>query len=206
MNYRHAFHAGNFADVLKHALLVRLVRALQSKEKGFVFVDTHAGRGRYDLSEAGAGGTRQRRPEWPEGIGRLWERSDAPAELLDYLALVRTFDRSRGNLTDSPRFYPGSPRVVGALCRPQDRLDLWEKQPGECAALRAEFDGERRVAVHEADGGAAMRASPPAAGKASPCAHRPALRGSRGVAPGLGMACRGVAPFSRGHVRRRGFP
>ena len=161
MNYRHAFHAGNFADVLKHALLVRLVRAFQRKDKGFLFVDTHAGRGRYDLSVAGAGDTRERLPEWPDGIGRLWGRADAPAELMDFLEVVRSFDRSRGNLTVGPRFYPGSPRLVRAVARPQDRLDLWESQPGECAALRAEFEGERRVSVHEADGAGAMRACLP---------------------------------------------
>jgi 23S rRNA (adenine2030-N6)-methyltransferase len=161
VNYRHAFHAGNFADLLKHALLVRLVRALQRKETGFLFVDTHAGRGRYDLSLAGEGDTRARRPEWPDGIGRLWERGDLPGALRDYLEVARRFDRGRGNLTAEPRFYPGSPRIVRAIARPQDRLELWEKHPAECAALRAEFEGERRVSVHEADGSGAMRACLP---------------------------------------------
>ncbi len=161
MNYRHSFHAGNAADVLKHALLVRLVRALQRKEKGFVFVDTHAGRGRYDLSLAAEGDTRKRHPEWPLGIGSLWDRSDPPAEVADYLGIIRDFDRGQGNLTAEPRFYPGSPRIAKAMCRPQDRLDLWEKHPAECAALQAEFAGERRVSVHLADGYGAIRACLP---------------------------------------------
>src|ERR1700677_3256854 len=139
VNYRHAFHAGNPADVLKHAILVGLARCLQRKETGFLFVDTHAGRGLYDLSLAGEGDTRPRRPEWPDGIGALWGQTDAPPWVADYLAIVRDFDRGRGNPGTTPRFYPGSPRIASALARGQDRLDLWEKQPDECAALRAEF-------------------------------------------------------------------
>jgi 23S rRNA (adenine2030-N6)-methyltransferase len=161
VNYRHAFHAGNFADVLKHALLVRLLRALQRKEKGFVFVDTHAGRGRYDLSEALQGDSMARKAEWPDGIGRLWGRTDAPAEVMEYLGLVRAFDRARGNLGDTPRFYPGSPSIARQLARPQDRLELWERHPSECAALRGDFEGLRRVSVHEADGYGATRACLP---------------------------------------------
>jgi 23S rRNA (adenine2030-N6)-methyltransferase len=161
VNYRHAFHAGNHADVFKHALLVRLVRAFQRKEKGFLFVDTHAGRGRYDLSLAAEGDSRPRTPEWPDGIGRLWDRSDPPPEVMDYLGIVRAFDRGQGNLGAAPRFYPGSPRIAREICRPQDRLELWERQPAECAALQAGFEGERRVAVHGADGYGAVRACLP---------------------------------------------
>lgn len=160
MNYRHHFHAGNFADVMKHALFVRLLRALQRKEKGILFLDTHAGRGRYDLAAAAAGDTLARRPEWPEGIGRLWARpaGDVPAELGEYLALVRDFDRRAGNLDAGPRFYPGSPWLAHALARPVDRLVFCEQQPAECGALRAEFAGLPRVAVQEDDGYTAVRA------------------------------------------------
>ena len=161
VNYRHAFHAGNHADVFKHALLVRLIRAFQRKDTGFLFVDTHAGRGRYDLSLAAEGDSRARQPEWPEGIGRLWDRTGLPAGVMDYLGVVRAYDRSQGNLAETPRFYPGSPRIAREICRPQDRLELWEKHPAESAALRAEFAGERRVAVHEADGYGALRACLP---------------------------------------------
>lgn len=163
MNYRHAYHAGNFADVLKHALLVRLIRSMQRKEKGFLFVDTHAGRGLYDLEQAALGDTQERAPEWPDGIGRLWGRTDMPAEVADYAELVRAADQGRGNLTQEPRFYPGSPRIAKALARPQDRLELWEKHPEECGALREEFHGERRVSVHCADGYGALRACLPPA-------------------------------------------
>jgi len=163
LNYRHSFHAGNFADVLKHALLVRLMRALQRKEKGFVVVDTHAGRGRYDLSAAAEGDSKAREPEWPDGIGRLWDRSDAPGEVRDYLDLIRAYDRAQGNLGSAPRFYPGSPRIARLVARAQDRLELWEKHPAECAALRDQFEGEPRVSVHEADGYGALRACLPPA-------------------------------------------
>jgi 23S rRNA (adenine2030-N6)-methyltransferase len=163
VNYRHAFHAGNYADVFKHAMLVRLLRGLQAKEKGFLYLDTHAGRSRYDLSAAARGDSGQRDPEWPAGIGRLWNRADAPPEVRDYLDLVRAYDRREGNLSAEPRFYPGSPRLARLVARPQDRLELWERHPAECAALRAAFKGERRVAVREADGYGAMKACLPAA-------------------------------------------
>jgi len=101
MNYRHQVHAGNFADVVKHALLVPLIRALQQKAKGFLFLDTHAGRGRYDLGAAGRGDTLERRPEWPEGIGRLWARDDLQGALADYRELVRRFDRVAGAGADA---------------------------------------------------------------------------------------------------------
>lgn len=161
MNYRHAFHAGNFADVFKHALLVRLLRAMQRKEKGFLFVDTHAGRGRYDLEKATAGDTLARVPEWPEGIGRIWGADGLPAEVQDYLSIVREFDTRHGNLSAQPRFYPGSPRIAKAIAREQDRIELWEKHPEECDALRDEFHGERRVSVHLADGYGALKACLP---------------------------------------------
>ncbi len=161
MNYRHAFHAGNFADVFKHALLAQLTRALQRKEKGFLYLDTHAGRGSYDLAAAARGDTLVRKPEWPDGIGRLWEKHGLPAALADYVAMVRDFDRENGNPPGAPRFYPGSPRLVQRLARPQDRLALCEKQSGECAALRAEFALAHRATVHEMDGYAALRAMLP---------------------------------------------
>src|ERR1043165_1344314 len=116
MNYRHHFHAGNFADVMKHALLVRLMRALQKKEKGFLYLDTHAGRGRYDLAAAATGDSLARRPEWPEALGR-------------------DFDRRSGNVAPGIRFYPGSPAMARLVARMQDRLALCEKHPAECAAL-----------------------------------------------------------------------
>lgn len=161
MNYRHHFHAGNFADVMKHALLVRLVAAMQKKEKGFLYLDTHAGRGSYDLTVAAQGDSLARQPEHRDGIGRLWGRSDLPAELAGYLALVKTFDRDRGNQAATPRFYPGSPWIVRLLARPQDRLVLCEKHPEEFEILDIEISGQPRVSVQERDGYGALRAMLP---------------------------------------------
>lgn len=164
MNYRHHFHAGNFADVMKHALLTRLVLSLQKKEKGFLYLDTHAGRGGYDLGVASSGDSLARKSEWPDGIGRLAGRSDLPPAIADYMALAGKFDAAqRGGATvDSvPRFYPGSPWFVRELARPQDRLTLCEKQPEECAALRDLFQFSTRTVVQEIDGYAAVRATLP---------------------------------------------
>lgn len=160
MNYRHHFHAGNFADVWKHALLVQLVRGMQRKEKGFLYLDTHAGRGSYDLSEAAQGDSLARKPESPDGIGRLWTLPEQPEALADYLSLIRGYNR---RMTDGEelRFYPGSPRLVQLLARPQDRLALCEKHPEEVKALQAEFGWERRVSVHDLDGYTALRAMLP---------------------------------------------
>ena len=161
MNYRHHFHAGNFADVMKHALLVQLLRALQKKEKGFLYLDTHAGRGGYDLAAAAAGDSLTRRPEWPDGIGRLATRGDLPAAVANYAALVRTFDRRAGHAGEGVQCYPGSPWFARELARPQDRLALCEKQPAECAALREACRFSPRTSVQEMDGYVAVRAMLP---------------------------------------------
>ena len=161
MNYRHQFHAGNFADAMKHVLLVMLVRSLQKKEKAFLYLDTHAGRGRYDLEAAAVGDSLARKPEWPGGIGRLMEREGLPDAVANYVELVRDFDRRHGNLEPTIRFYPGSPWIARQLARAQDRLALCEKHPPEFAAARAEFESTPRVSLHEMDGYVALRAMLP---------------------------------------------
>ncbi len=173
MNYRHQYHAGNFADVLKHAALLHLLGALQTKEKGVFYLDTHAGRGGYDLAAAASGTALARAPEWPDGLGRLLGREDLPPVLADYVAAVRTFDavaRTGGAADadalsdgpeDAPRFYPGSPRLAVGRLRPQDRAALCERQPGEAAALAEELAGLRRVSVQAMDGYTAVRAMLP---------------------------------------------
>lgn len=185
MNYRHQFHAGNFADVLKHALLVRLARALQRKPGGLLLLDTHAGRGGHDLAIAAHGDTLPRAPEWPDGIGRLWAREDLPAELTEYLAFAKIFDAETWGMDEgkvrtqtqtpaepntgkmpvpqpaAPRFYPGSPWLLRELARPQDRVALCELHAEEFAALRAELGGARRVSAQMLDGYTAVRAMLP---------------------------------------------
>ncbi|MDR0901582.1 MAG: 23S rRNA (adenine(2030)-N(6))-methyltransferase RlmJ [Opitutaceae bacterium] len=171
MNYRHRFHAGNFADVAKHALLVQLLRGFQRKEKGFLYLDTHAGCGGYDLRAAARGDSLARAPEHPAGIGRLAGRDDRGAEdgpISEYVELVRRFDReARGEAAEAGgaagiRFYPGSPALARLLLRPQDRMALCEKHPEEFAALREQLGRARRVSLHEMDGYTAVRAMLPA--------------------------------------------
>jgi len=161
MKYRHAYHAGNYADVFKHTLLVQLLRALQQKEQGFLYLDTHAGRGVYDLAAAPAPAGRSRAPEWPEGIGRLWDAAGLPPPLADYVALVRAGNEQAGSARGRLRFYPGSPWFAARVRRPQDRLALWERQPEEAKALQAEFARRRRMAVACGDGYGALRAHLP---------------------------------------------
>ena len=156
VNYRHAFHAGNYGDVFKHTLLVMLLRALQRKAKGFLYLDTHAGRGAYDLGAAP--GRADRPPEWPQGIGRLWNAADLAPPLADYVALVRAFDRRAGAGGDRPWIYPGSPWLAALVQRPQDRLALWEQQPAEARVLRTELARRPRVAVSTGNGYGALRA------------------------------------------------
>jgi 23S rRNA (adenine2030-N6)-methyltransferase len=146
MNYRHTFHAGNFADCMKHALLVWLLRAMARKPAGFCVLDTHAGIGRYDLSA----GPAERTGEWRAGILRLL--ADPPLDggtgpLADYVGLVRQLG-----------LYPGSPAIARAMLREQDRLVCCELHPEDAAALRAAFAGDRQVAVHARDGWEALRA------------------------------------------------
>ncbi len=162
MNYRHLFHAGNFADVFKHVLLIRLLRAMQKKEKGFLYLDTHAGRGGYDLERAASGDSLARQPEWPDGLGRLLGRNDLPAGIAEYVALVREFDRRHANPGPAVRFYPGSPWLAQMLSRIQDRLAFCEQHPAEAAALRDEFALSSGTSVQEMDGYVAVRAMLPA--------------------------------------------
>ena len=142
LGYRHAFHAGNFADVQKHALLVQLILALRLKAKPFCVIDTHAGAGCYDLGSEAALMNR----EFDGGIGRLWEGPAGP-ELDAYLDLVRAL-----NPDGTLRWYPGSPRLARDLLRPGDGLILCERHPADHATLRAEFAGDPQVAVHFRDG------------------------------------------------------
>lgn len=161
MNYRHHYHAGNFADVVKHALLVGLIQAVQRKAAGYVFLDTHAGRGGYDLLAAKQGDTLARQPEWPDGIGRLWTEPVENELLAQYVALVRRFGGERNAAEAELRWYPGSPWIAHALARPQDRLVLCEKHPDDHASLAAKFAGRPRVSVQQTDGYAAVRGTLP---------------------------------------------
>ena len=158
MNYRHAFHAGNFADVLKHAALIGMLDALQAKPAALCYVDTHAARGMYDLQGEQASKTR----EHADGVQRLLGAPDLPSALRRYVDVVRAFQPSSdGALT----CYPGSPLIAQRLLRDQDRAILCELQEEEVAALRTAIAGDTRFSVHERDGYAAMKALLPPAQK-----------------------------------------
>jgi 23S rRNA (adenine2030-N6)-methyltransferase len=155
MNYRHAFHAGNFADVFKHAVLVRILLALRGKPQAFRVIDTHAGAGLYDLS----GEEASRTGEWREGIGRLTAaRLEDPARdlLAPYLAAVAAVNES-GTL----RHYPGSPLIARALLRRQDRLVACELAPPAAAALEHHLRGDARARAVTIDGWVALNAYVP---------------------------------------------
>lgn len=154
LSYRHLFHAGNFSDVFKHALLARLLIALGKKSKPYFYLDTHAGIGRYDLSHPWA----QKVREYDNGIGRLWERKDIPAALAPYLDVVKAENPNR-----KLRFYPGSPLIAKRLMRRDDRMVLTELNKTDCADLKKLFEKERRVAVELLDGYQALKAHLPPA-------------------------------------------
>lgn len=158
MNYRHAFHAGNFADVFKHALLVELMTVLQAKPAALCYVDTHAGRGRYDLQGDEADRTR----EYVDGVQRLLDARDLQPLLDQYMSLVRAFGTNQGGTLSQ---YPGSPMIAALLMRDCDRGILCELREEEAAALRIALRGDNRFAIHHRDGYAAMSALLPPAQK-----------------------------------------
>ncbi len=150
MNYRHAFHAGNFADVLKHAVLCALLRRLQLRPKPLSYVETHAGAGAFWLD----GPEARRSGEAADGIMRLAGLQPASPALAAYLGLVRGLPGNEQGL----KVYPGSPLVAARLLGEQDRLLLSELVPEEAAGLRRLFRGDTRVAVHCRDGWEALGA------------------------------------------------
>ncbi|RYB07685.1 23S rRNA (adenine(2030)-N(6))-methyltransferase RlmJ [Lichenibacterium ramalinae] len=155
MNYRHAFHAGNFADVVKHALLARILAYMIAKPAPLRFVDTHAGLGVYDLS----GDEASRTGEWRGGIGRL-AAAAVPADLGEILAPYLAAVGPAGP-DGSWRTYPGSPAVAQWLLRPEDRLTLCELHPEDVETLRANMGRDRRVRVLAGDGYGALNAALP---------------------------------------------
>lgn len=156
MNYRHAYHAGNHADVLKHIALARIFVLMARKDTPFAYLDSHSGIGLYDL----LGNEASRTGEWESGIGRLWERDDLPELLQDYLEVVRALNPDGGL-----EFYPGSPELARRLTRPQDRVMLNELHPEDGRLLKANMAGERRISVHQGDGWLLPRAFLPVSEK-----------------------------------------
>ncbi|WP_027157108.1 23S rRNA (adenine(2030)-N(6))-methyltransferase RlmJ [Methylobacter luteus] len=143
LSYRHSFHAGNFADVLKHLILIQILEHLRKKDKPFCCVDTHAGPGAYALDSDYALKNR----EFDNGIGKLWQRHDLPAGVAAYVDLIRQFNGS-----DKLTRYPGSPLITQSLLRSADRLFLYELHSTEIALLIEVVDKDRRIKVFHDDG------------------------------------------------------
>ena len=150
LSYRHAFHAGNHADVLKHFIEVQLLRYLAQKDKPFWYIDTHAGAGCYSLDT----GYATQNAEYESGIARLWEREDLPAPLAEYVALVKKLNPD-GKL----KLYPGSPLVALELLREQDKMRLFELHPSDSEILQDNFAAYgNKVLIQTADGFGALKA------------------------------------------------
>jgi 23S rRNA (adenine2030-N6)-methyltransferase len=149
MNYRHAFHAGNFADVFKHALLLALLDVLAGKDKPLCYTETHAGGGSYRLDDEQS----RKTGEWRDGIGRLFAMPSVPEPLQRYLDAIGAC-----NPDGALRIYPGSPLLAAHALRARDRLVLCELQPEEAKTLRVLFRNDARVHVHARDGYPAMKA------------------------------------------------
>jgi 23S rRNA (adenine2030-N6)-methyltransferase len=143
--YRHAFHAGNHADVLKHLVLIQLLQHLNQKEKGYRVIDTHAGAGAYRV-----GGSKQQQ-EWADGVGRLWDVKDAPPGVAAYIAAVKAV-----NGGDKLKVVPGSPVITQHHLRPQDELHAFEMHPTDLRALEKLFEGIKGLHVHLQDGYAGL--------------------------------------------------
>lgn len=150
LSYRHAFHAGNHADVLKHLVEVQLLRYMEQKDKPFWYIDTHAGAGCYALDS----GYAAQNAEYESGIARLWLREDLPAPLAEYVGLVK-----RLNPDGQLRLYPGSPLIALELLREQDRMRLFELHSSDSEILQQNFAGQgARVLIQAADGFGALKA------------------------------------------------
>lgn len=141
LSYRHAFHAGNHADVLKHAVLIQLLTYLNQKETPYTYIDTHSGAGVYALDS----GYATKNAEFETGIAKLWDRTDLPAGIADYVRLVKALNPS-GRM----RYYPGSPYCADVVMREQDRLRLFELHPSDSKLLADNF---RKLEAHAAEQG-----------------------------------------------------
>ena len=150
--YRHAFHAGNHADVLKHIVLAEVLRYMAEKDKPYTLVDTHAGAGGYAIE----GRYAQKKGEYSTGIARLWDEKSLPPVIERYMALVKAFNPD-GQL----RQYPGSPGIANLLMRETDRLRAYELHPTDHRILASYLESRPQTQVADTDGFAALRAELP---------------------------------------------
>jgi 23S rRNA (adenine2030-N6)-methyltransferase len=143
LSYRHSYHAGNHADILKHLTLIALLEKLRAKDKPFVCIDTHSGSGLYDLQSNEA----RKTGEAEQGAARIWQQHSNDAGVAQYLQLLKTF-----NPGSRLRRYPGSPAIAQSLLREDDRMILMELHNNEIELLRANFQHDKRISIHHRDG------------------------------------------------------
>ncbi|MEE3749494.1 23S rRNA (adenine(2030)-N(6))-methyltransferase RlmJ [Pasteurella multocida] len=153
LSYHHSFHAGNHADVLKHLVLMLIIENLQQKEKGFYYLDTHAGVGRYRLFSEEA----EKTAEFEQGIARLWQRDDLPEEVARYIKLIKQVNYGGKAL----RYYAGSPLIAAKMLRPQDRALLTELHPSDYPLLRNNFKEFDNVTTKRDNGFQQLKATLP---------------------------------------------
>lgn len=150
MNYRHSYHAGNFADVVKHVILIELIHALKQKEKPFCYIDAHAGEGLYTLPSQRHTSEETKPPEYLNGVYKLWQESachHASHPLANYLTLIKQYNRK-----ERLEYYPGSPLIAKTLLRPQDHLIAIECRLESCALLKKHLPPSKQLSLYHQDG------------------------------------------------------
>ncbi|OCG11658.1 rRNA methyltransferase [Gilliamella sp. App6-5] len=152
LSYRHSYHAGNHADVLKHIVLTFCIESLKEKEKPFLYLDTHSGAGRYLLKSEHA----EKTGEYLSGINLLWQQSNIPGLLKTYISILRRY-----NPFDELKYYPGSPLIAKQLLREQDKLNLTELHPTDYPLLKQEFNKDKRTRVLREDGFSQLKSKLP---------------------------------------------
>lgn len=187
--YRHAFHAGNHADVLKHVVLMLVLRHLNEKDKPYRLIDTHGGAGGYSLE----GRYAQKKGEYEGGIGRLWTASDLSPVLADYVALVRAFNPD-GRLAQ----YPGSPSIALQLLRPHDELRTFELHPTEQKILRSTLAGARHARAIDGDGFIGLKSQLPPPSRRGAVLIDPSYEGDGDYARTVAALREGLEKFAEG--------
>jgi len=187
--YRHAFHAGNHADVLKHIVLMLVLRHMNAKPKAYRFVDTHGGAGGYSLE----GRYAQKKGEYERGIGRLWTRTDLPETVADYVALVRRFNPD-GVLAQ----YPGSPALAQMLLRPHDQLRAFELHPTEQKILRATLAATPEAIAYDGDGFAGLKSQLPPSSRRAAVLIDPSYEGNADYGRVVATLREALARFASG--------
>jgi 23S rRNA (adenine2030-N6)-methyltransferase len=187
--YRHAFHAGNHADVLKHIVLMLVLRHMNAKAKPYRFVDTHAGAGGYSLE----GRYAQKKGEYERGIGRLWMRDDLPPTVAEYVELIRRFNPD-GVLSQ----YPGSPALAQMLLRPQDQLRAFELHPTEQKILRTTLAATPDAIAYDGDGFEGLKSQLPPSTRRAAVLIDPSYEGNGDYARVVATLREALSRFAEG--------